>query len=134
MTGVFIPSIWSLRFITPRVIGIPKSDPRSCLIKLRWELGKILHIKRWDRDRLGPSRRKINGNTINPWVACRWSLHFLTPIELSEATVHVWTEVYPVHNDSHLCLKGIWVVEKSLSVFLGIPEYKRRKEDLRRLG
>ena len=62
-------------------------------------------------------------------VACKWSLHIPTLIELGEAIVSEWTEGQPEPNIFLLRQQGLWIMKKSLSVFFRFPEYKHRIED-----
>ena len=72
----------------------------------------------------------MNGNLPNPRVAYQQPLHFAIPIELGGTIVSEWIEELSVPNGFLLWQQGLWVAEKSPSVFLGIPGYKCRIEDL----
>ena len=80
---------------------------------------------------IAPSQWENEWEYQNPPVACRWPLHFSTPIELDGITVPKWTEKHLISNSSLLYRQGLWVDEQFLLVFLNIQgRYKHRTEDL----
>ena len=120
-----IPSSRCSRLITPDDDKHLKvSKVMSSLVEMRTRYNSLykgcgteIGRSQWGRD---------EWEFPKPRVACRWSLHFHTPIKLDGHYPRMkGSESVP--NGFLLCRQWLWVVEKSHSI-LKFPGYKSRKK------
>ena len=111
------------------VIGILKGS-KAKQSKVKHELVRILFIKKMSLNKTGSSEERMNKNT-------QTTLKFLGNLYNSSLPLLNWVEYssqmnekFSVPNGFLLYQQGLWVAEKSLSVFSVIPQCKLRTKDL----